>query len=467
MEMDLDPSERDKSERCCALPELPQIPEKAKAALSLLFTACLNIADFISETLVVLRFGCLLESKLSTSCEPAVGSEACEAHPAWFGIGLSLLVVSNSLQSACWLGGARSVLEDLDRLPETKLGWFATYLSLFVVAFFQMNYLVDIALVFKLGAPDDGRKDVFMFREFITKSCESAPQLYFQSYVLFAVGSHGDPAQLVSVCISVLALAHGMLKLGPLGPVLDNDVQKPLENPFFYAVTFLWLASDQALRSAGFALVLSQGSRPYGLALLALTSMAATGAFAAADAGYNCLSNLIGCCLSFASAYMVPLMPWWELTSGRSEFVKSLCGLVLTIRWLETAGCALLAYLFAKSNCGYTPVREVFGLICILGFNLACFNFLHLCFDKETGEFMPFSYLIQQVFRRPSRHIIDGNSEEDEGAPSQAQRACEAEDSEGNLQASPPAEAWCAISPNFGFPQHGWLFRNLGSHLRS
>ena len=298
MEMDLDPPERDKSERCCTLPELPQISEKAKAALSLLFTACLNIADCISDTWVVLRFGCVMQSKLTTSCDPDVGSEACEAHPAWFGIGLSLLVVSNSLQSACWLGGARSVLEDLDRLPETKLGWFATYLSLLVVAFFQMNYLVDIALVFKLGAPDDGRKDVFMFREFITKSCESAPQLYFQSYVLFAVGSHGDPAQLVSVCISVLALAHGMLKLGP---VLDNDVQKPLENPFFYAVTFLWLASDQALRSAGFAPVLSQGSRPYGLALLALTSMAATGAFAAADAGYNCLSNLL---LAAASALL-------------------------------------------------------------------------------------------------------------------------------------------------------------------
>ena len=461
MEMGLDPSERDKSERCCTLPELPQIPEKAKAVLSLLFTACLNIADFISDTLVVLRFGCLLESKLSTSCEPAVGSEACEAHPAWFGIGLSLLVVSNSLQSATWVLGARSVLVDLHRLPETWLGAFATYLSLFVMAFFQMHYLVDIALVFKLGAPDGERKDFFIYREFITKLCESAPQLYFQSYVLFAVGSHGDPAQLVSVCISVLALAHGTLKL-----LAGGLAGKPLRNPFYYAVTFLWLASDQALRSAGFALVLSQGSRPYGLVLVALMSMAATGASANADAQYDCLNIFIACCVSFAGAYMVPLEPWDALTLGRSEFVKSLRGLVFTIRWLEAAGCALLAYLFAKTNCGYTPVREVVGLICMLGFNLTCFNFWQLCFDKKTGEFVPIRHLLQELFRRPSRHINDGNSEEDGGAPSQAQRARDAEDSEGNLQASPLVEAWCAISPNFRFPQHGWLFGNRGAHLR-
>ena len=456
------PPKRDKPERFWALPKLPEISKKTKFLLSLMFTACLNMADFISDTLVVLRFGCVLESQLSTSCDPAVVSEACEAHPAWFGIGLSLLVMSNSLQSAIWVMVARDVLKDLHRLPKTCVGSYATYLSLFVLAFFQMHYVMDIALIFKLGAPDLSDRSshqsvsVVATRELVTKACESAPQFYFQSYVLFAVGSHGDPAQLVSVCISVSALAHGIMKVAP-GYMVSPEVAKRLQNPFYHVVTFLWLASDQVMRSAGVALVLSQGSRPYGLVFIALMSMAATCAFAASQIieGPDYCRE---CCWGFFGAYMVPLLPWGELTDSHSEFVKSLSGLVLTIRWLETAGCALLAYLF--TNCGYTPAPEVFGLICMLGFNLTCFNFLHLCFDKNTGEFVPFRHLLkqrfrrpsQQRFRRPSRHIIDGNSEEEGSAPSQAQSASDAEDSEGNLQASPHVEAWCAISPNRGFP---------------
>ncbi|CAJ1383509.1 unnamed protein product [Effrenium voratum] len=36
-----------------------------------------------------------------------------------------------------------------------------------------------------------------------TKVLESAPQLYLQSYVLYAAGSHGDPIKIASIGISI------------------------------------------------------------------------------------------------------------------------------------------------------------------------------------------------------------------------------------------------------------------------
>ena len=438
MEMDLDPSEKDKSERCCTLPELPQIPETAKVVFGLMFTACLNVMDLISDTWVVLQYGCLIGARLAAV--PAVGSEACEAHPAWFGIGLSLLVVSNSLQSVIWVWGAVSVL----RKPKTPLGSFATCpIALFVLAFLQFHYIVDIALVFHLGPPSlddskDARGFMMFLREFATKACERTPQLCFQAYILFAVGSHGDPVKLVSLGISVLALVHGTLSLR------SDAKQKRLQNPVYYAMSFLWLASDQALRSASMALVLSQGARPYGLALISLASIAATSAMLCSVRVNHHFYNfsffgLVA--INFAGAYLVPFLPMFVL-DGRD----ATCWLVLIIRWLETAGCALLAYLFAKTTCGYMPTSEVVGLTCLLGFNLICFHFLRLCCDAETGKLIPLRPLLQKLFRRPSRDSrlasLDNRnaSFQDEDAAPQASAGA----FEGNLQAR---EAGPSISP--------------------
>ena len=88
---------------------------------------------------------------------------------------------------------------------------------------------MDIAAACIVGAPDpdpEGEdstgdsKAPHFFRELATKILESGPQLYLQSYILFAVGSHGDPVKVASVAISILALGHGLLKVLSMRRVL-------------------------------------------------------------------------------------------------------------------------------------------------------------------------------------------------------------------------------------------------------
>ena len=50
------------------------------------------------------------------------------------------------------------------------------------------------------------------------------------------------------------------------------------------SLTALWLVSDQVLRSAGYALVLSEAPRPYGIAVIALASLVISGHEAKKDA---------------------------------------------------------------------------------------------------------------------------------------------------------------------------------------
>ena len=376
------------------VPPIP--PSLPKFVRDTLFTACLNWADFFSDWYVVLQYACVIDSSISVGC----GSgelQACEAHPWWFAMGVSLLVVSNLFQSLVWTMSFVVFLCNCatikDRLSETRQ-YILLNLLLALLAFAQLHYLLDIAAACIVGAPDptgvfDARVDASRNREVTTKILESGPQLYLQSYILFAVGSHGDPMKLASVAISVLAIGHGLLK--------ENTAA--LSKPVYGMITFLWISSDQALRSAGYALVLARGARPYGITLTALAAVASCGLHirimeeairrermndeldSYGDPPSLACRVVVNAVSLFFSLYLVPAVA----LSNVSIAVPS-----LLVRWVEMAACALLAYTFATTNCGHAPAREVLGLLGLLVFNVLCYLIRYFCFDHKTGDFLCF-----------------------------------------------------------------------------
>ena len=124
---------------------------------------------------------------------------------------MTLLVVSNTLQSVAW---ARTVDDDPDEdlwhlLPGNCRSRMLMRTLLFPVAFIQLHYVVDIAARLCTGRRERDVTGGRLSREVATKCLESAPQLYFQAYVLLALGTHGEPLQAASVAISVASLTYG------------------------------------------------------------------------------------------------------------------------------------------------------------------------------------------------------------------------------------------------------------------
>ena len=365
------------------VPPIP--PSLPKFVAATLFTACLNWADFFSDWYVVLQYACIINSDMTAGC----GSgelQACEAHPWWFATGLSLLVISNLVQSCFWAFGFFFFLEEQawGRFPATFSGQLALSLLLILLAFAQLHYLVDIAAACIVGAPDPedriGRYFAMIFRDMAMKILESGPQLYLQSYILFAVGSHGDPVKLASVAISIAALGHGVVKGAS---TIWSHLTAALSKTVYWMMTFLWFSSDQALKSAGYALVLAPGARPYGMALMAIAALASCGLTIHSDnpkhVWLSCSTVVRGMLLFFA-VYLVPCLALAPL-----KVVPA-----LLVRWVENAACALLAYSFAVTSCGHAPTNEVLGLFGLLLFNVLCYLIRYFCFDHETGDFLCF-----------------------------------------------------------------------------
>eukprot|EP00913_Durusdinium_trenchii_P030522 g28591.t1 len=283
--------------------------------------------------------------------------------------------------------------------------------------------MVDIAVAVRLGAPeetDDARTDSIIARELATKILETIPQLYMQSYILFVTGTHGDPIKVTSIAISVLALSHGMLKA--VG--MDPD-QKALKKLPFRFVSFLFLASDQAMRSAAFSLVLSQEVRPFGVTLMAVAAVATCGTYVwTAKAGDDLGEKVVFAFVFFFTIYLIPVWMWGD---NDDELLGTVRG--VRIRWLEMLLCAVLAYLVAKTNCGHAPSHEVAGLVGLLAFNLATYALMRSCFNWRTGDFR-FQSTLEDWYRCITGCWTKGKAEDDEA------NALTAEDSDGNDEVS-------------------------------
>ena len=183
-----------------------------------------------------------------------------------------MLVVSNLVQAILWTGCVYEVVDEIGLGTQTCCGSLLKAFMLFCLSCCQLHYLLDILLAMCLGVPeprDIRRRGPVVYREFASKILESAPQLYFQSYVLFRTGSLGDPVMIASVVLSGLSLSHGLLK------AVTADIQC-LYQPLYCVVSFLWLATDQLVRSGGYALVLSSHSRSFGILLILVVSLASS-----------------------------------------------------------------------------------------------------------------------------------------------------------------------------------------------
>ena len=146
-----------------------------KKMLDLCITAALNILDFYSDLLVILKYACVVDSGLSLQCGDDEMSQTCQPHYWWFGIGLTLLVISNLAQSCMWvflvLGNFR-----FNRPVCATIG-------LFMTAFSQTSYVVDVYFAavgrdINVELKDIARKRALnsrLFREVLTKCLESAP----------------------------------------------------------------------------------------------------------------------------------------------------------------------------------------------------------------------------------------------------------------------------------------------------
>lgn len=332
--------------------------------------AIVNYVDFITDVLVMLEYGCFLNNNLTTSCD---GVEGCEAHWWWFGLALSILIISSLVQSFYYSGDCGSC-------------------GLCCLSLLQLSYLRDLCVA--LGGEEDTEENRrVMIRDVIVKMLESAPQLYLQSYILFVIGEHRNHLKLISIMFSALSLAVGVSKF-----VMWQFEDTRLLPKVALA---LFLTSDQLMRAAAYALVLSEAARFLGLPLVLLFGLLAWMLrFRADGAEGGCqLANLGAPMLTgVVAGHLVPILtlqarmrPKAVLSNQISEIDLRLNGSdcwkklyiywSLPLRFVEILIYAILGLTVAERRCGFPPHKEVIVVFGLLGANLlilltlCCFTF--------------------------------------------------------------------------------------------
>lgn len=84
----------------------------------------------------------------------------------------------------------------------------------FIAAVIQLSPFVDLVQVAWSGtdAQDPEQRRAARHRDLQIKKFESAPQALFQSYVFFAMASHKQPLNILSIAISILSLSLGFVE---------------------------------------------------------------------------------------------------------------------------------------------------------------------------------------------------------------------------------------------------------------
>ncbi|CAE7396510.1 unnamed protein product [Symbiodinium sp. KB8] len=451
------------------------LSDRQKEVLDLSITAGLNLLDFYSDLLVILQYGCFVEHSMVQTCSEAQvqtpGEGTCQAHWHWFWIGLTLLIISNVVQSIVWTYEMYgTVAYTLKKLPKSSCGEFCVALACFVLAFCQINYIVDLALVATgtLGGDDDdggmgpihssAKRTSFLrlTRDMITKCLESAPQLYFQSYVLFAQGVHGEPTQLASIVLSILALSYGGTKIWSSEYMMNGfmivkwHLRRRLTSWPSLVLIFLTGALDQAWRAGAAALVLTEASRELGVGLLVVFYVAFLLCFAA-NMGNICGWLPAGVWFGTWVGHLTPgllLMVGGTFnqnhqhrdTDSRLLSFKAAPRLA-ALRWTEGMVCVCVAFYFAKNPCGYAPVREAWALLgCLLSSML-----LYLALYTRCGTLRGFLQTL--CFSRKDPALEPTEEELAECYPEEAERRrAEREEELALRQNASPTDA----SPELG-----------------
>ena len=172
------------------------------------FFACLNLVDFVTDTLVLLRLSCILDSDKGQPCTGSVSS-TCQSHPWWTGIGFVILLVSTVYGCVAWVGPELTKYRGLHRTQRT---WrrYLPIAGLYLIAFLQLSPFVDLFDLIK-NRVDPEKKKASMRRDLRTKTLESGPQALFQSYILFSLGSQRELLNVLSISVSILSLSLGLV----------------------------------------------------------------------------------------------------------------------------------------------------------------------------------------------------------------------------------------------------------------
>eukprot|EP00438_Fugacium_kawagutii_P018757 Skav204396 [mRNA] locus=scaffold2947:178598:179590:+ [translate_table: standard] len=314
----------------------------------------------------MLEYGCFIDNTLSTSCD---GTDTCEAHWWWFGLSLSILIISTVLQSFFYGDDCHSP-------------------GLCCLSCFQLGHLRDFCLVISGAKEDPEQNRRVLLRETTMKITESAPQLYLQSYVLFAVGAHRHRSKLMSVIISAMSLAFGVTKfIAHLKRIRCN--QK-------FGIG-LFIATDQLLRASAYALVLSEAARPIGVPLMLFFALVSWFIRYKADGGGwdSLLSPLL---TGVAAGHIVPLLSLQAIMSPQaalknqikdlklngSDFWKKLYVYgALVPRYVEVAIYVVLGLTVAQRRCGFPPTEEVWVICGLLSANFCMLGLLRYVHPEE------------------------------------------------------------------------------------
>ena len=323
-----------------------------KKMLDVCITAALNILDFYSDLLVILKYACVVDSGLSLKCGDDHGSQTCQPHYWWFGIALTMLVISNLTHSCAWV----ALIQDN----------------------FRFNAVCGDTGLFLIHVEMDeesARQEALrgkLVREVLTKCLESAPQLYFQAYVLFALGAHGEPAQVASVVISILSLTYGGTKIFALNadPEWSPHLRAYKRMTTFRGLALICLfgALDLAWRAGATAIVMTEASRPVGIGVLLVFYLAFIVCFATNFRGPDigariCSAILIGTLLGHLTPGALLLLG----SEAREHLRFTGPPRLAWLRWCEGLACVAVAFGVCKTACGHTPVREAWALlVCVL-----------------------------------------------------------------------------------------------------
>ncbi|CAE7427838.1 unnamed protein product [Symbiodinium natans] len=420
-----------------------------KQVPGLCLTAALNIMDFYSDLLVVLKYGCYVEGSFTRSCgweEVAqVALATCQPHWWWFRIGLAMLVVSNTEQSAVWAHFMAL------QAPPGWRGWrrVCAFAGAFMLAFFQLNYLVDVACLVYRGRRADKAGEIYTesqsesfnraFRELVTKCLESAPQLYFQTYVLFTLGAHRDWVQAGSVAISTLSLAYGITKVWAASPIRfqsGEHLHRRLKTPRALLLIFLFLTLDQAWRAGVAALMLAEASRPIGVVVLVAFLLGFLICFMLNWRDFckefcHSEANLIQLFfLPIAATLAGHLMPAVlilvdELADGES-MLRTASPQLAAWRWTEGVVCMAVAFAVAKTSCGEAPYYEAGLLLAFLGASALLFLALY----TQCGTLRGFWRSMLLAEKDPGFEITAEEAEEQEREEAEARLEGPKEESE-------------------------------------
>lgn len=359
-----------------------------RLVLDRLFAAFLNYSDFITDILVMLEYGCFLPHALSTTCTVGLGNvgnsgwiPTCQAHWWWFGLSLSILLVSTFAQASVYgLGHGNRRCR-----------------CFFCLGFFQLSYLRDLwlAIMYPTTAEAEEEINSSVGRDLTVKMLECTPQLYLQTYVLFAIQAHGDRLKVISTLLSAASLALGIVRFMARQSLYQQKILQTFPRKVMVGLFF---TTDQLLRASAYTLMLSEAARPIGIPIILVFPVLSIIIFYKASGR----SGFGGWCLAFSAGILVGhILPVLGLVSilnpdsdelnGPEWWKKMYSYLALPLRYLEMTLCGVVGLTVAKTTCGHVPVVEMITFFILLFGNIILCIAMVCCMKPKiqvepTGE---------------------------------------------------------------------------------